>query len=235
MGILFPAFSKHKKLYIALKNILGFYPKNISLYLLAFKHKSAGVVEKKTTINNERLEFLGDAVLGTVVAHYLFKTFPYKDEGFLTKMRSKIVSRTQLNLLARKMGIDELLDSNLNNKIKYSSINGDAFEALIGAIYLDKGYEKTKRFIIERVIKFHLNIDEIETKETDFKSKLVEWSQKEKHTLLFEVIEDPTAVNNMQFTVRITINGEEKSRAIHHSKKKAEQIAAEITCVAINI
>jgi ribonuclease-3 len=173
--------------------------------------------------------------LGAVVAHYLFKTFPYKDEGFLTKMRSKIVSRAQLNQLARKMGLDELMDVNVSNKAKHGSITGDAFEALIGAIYLDRGYNAASDFIINRIIKFHLNIDDIENRETDFKSKLVEWSQKEKQEVLFEVVEEPSALNNMQYSVRIVIGGNEKGRAVNFSKKKAEQIAAEAACESLQI
>ncbi len=230
-GIFSVYFSPHKQLYQSLKNILGFYPQNISLYLLAFRHRSAGSDNKENhPINNERLEYLGDAVLGAVVAHYLFKTFPYKDEGFLTKMRSRIVSRVQLNQVARKIGLDELINASLSNKAKFGSITGDAFEALIGAIYLDKGYKEASGFIINRIIKLHLNIDDIENKETDFKSRLIEWSQKEKQELVFEILEEPSHENNMQYKIGVMVNGVEKGRAINFSKKKAEQIAAEAAC-----
>lgn len=234
-GIFSVYFSPHKQLYKSLKNILGFYPNNISLYLLAFRHRSVNSDNKNQPTSNERLEYLGDAVLGAVVAHYLFKTFPYKDEGFLTKIRSRIVSRAQLNHVARKIGLDELINASLSNKAKYGSITGDAFEALVGAIYLDKGYNAASDFIVNRIIKLHLSIDDIESKETDFKSRLIEWSQKEKKELVFEVLEEPSAENNMQYKVRIMIKGEEKGRAINFSKKKAEQLAAEMACDTLEL
>lgn len=227
-------FSPEKKLYFSLKNILGFYPDNISLYLLAFRHRSAATeIKDGVKINsNERLEFLGDAVLGAVVAHYLFKKFPYKDEGFLTKMRSKIVSRSQLNQLAIKLGINKLIDSNTSG-FQQASMSGDAFEALIGAIYIDKGYKKVSDFILNRIIKTHLDIDEIETKETDFKSKLIEWSQKEKKELKFILAEG--TIENKQYVIQATIDNEIKGTATHFSKKRAEQLASEGACGELKI
>ena len=163
-------FSADRKLFRSLWQILGFYPDNIALYKLAFKHKSIsedyrGNAKEKT--NNERLEFLGDAILGAVIAHYLFKRFPYKDEGFLTEMRSKIVSRTHLNKLAIKMGLDEFIQSKITRGSK--SIHGDTFEALIGAVYVDKGYNAVKGFILNRIMKYHIDIDELETTEVNYK------------------------------------------------------------------
>lgn len=226
--------SPHKNLYFSLKNILGFYPGNIALYLLAFRHRSAAnEIKEGVKINsNERLEFLGDAVLGTVTAHYLFKKFPYKDEGFLTKMRSKIVSRAQLNQLAVKLGINKLIDSNTSG-FQQASMGGDAFEALIGAIYVDKGYKKASDFILNRIIKMHLDMDEIEARETDFKSKLIEWSQKEKKELKFVLSEG--TIENKQYAIQAIIDNEIKGTATHFSKKRAEQLAAEGACAELKI
>ena len=222
-------FSKDKKLYLSLKNILGFYPHNISLYKLAFQHSSVALqIKEGVKASNERLEYLGDAIISAVIAHYLFKTFPYKDEGFLTKMRSKIVSRVQLNHIASKLGLNLFIESTSAGS-KGSSISGDAFEALLGAIYLDKGFGVARDFLLNRVIKNHVDIDEIENKETDFKSKLIEWSQKEKIPIRFSVEELGTG-NEKQYLVRLIIKDEVKGEGQHFSKKRAEQIAAEKTC-----
>ena len=213
---------------------MGFYPRNISLYKLAFQHRSVALeIKSGVKASNERLEFLGDAIISSVVAHYLFKTFPYKDEGFLTKMRSKIVSRVQLNLIASKLGLSTLVESSIGSS-KNNSINGDAFEALVGAIYLDKGYDFASDFILNRIIKNHVDIDDIENKEIDFKSKLVEWSQKEKKPIRF-MVEEVGEGQEKQYLVRLIIKDEVKGQGQHFSKKCAEQIAAENTCVMMGI
>ena len=169
--------SPDRKYVKALKNILGFVPGNLSLYKMAFRHKSvATLLKNKAKNSNERLEFLGDAVLGSVIAEILFKTYPYQDEGFLTEMRSKIVNRVNLNQLAKKLGFNELIEfdtKTVSITAKQSSLLGDAFEALIGAVYLDKGYNFTKDFITERIIKPHVDIHTLELTETNFKSKLI--------------------------------------------------------------
>ena len=135
-------FSGDKELYTAIRNIFGYYPGNISLYKLAFRHKSVAVeLSNGSRVSNERLEYLGDAILGAIVAEHLFKLFPYKDEGFLTEMRSKIVSRVQLNKLSQKLGIDNLIQVNTESGNVYRSMKGDAFEAFVGALYMDKGYD----------------------------------------------------------------------------------------------
>ena len=153
--------SEEKHFYNAIKNIFGFYPGNIFLYKLAFRHKSqAEELLNGVRVSNERLEFLGDTVLSTAVADYLFRMFPYKDEGFLTEMRSKIVSRSQLNKLSLKLGIDQLIICTQDNNNVYRSIKGDAFEAIIGAMYLDKGYNFTRKVLIDRVIKNNFDITE---------------------------------------------------------------------------
>lgn len=224
-------FSREKKLYRSLKNVLGFYPKNIDLYKQAFRHRSS--LKSKKQPNNERLEFLGDAILSSVIAHYLFIRFPFKDEGFLTKMRSKLVSRTQLNQLARKLGINEFVETNGDSGMRNSSVNGDAFEALIGAIYLDKGYKKAKDFILKRVVSVHLDVEEIEQTETDFKSKFIEWAQKEKVTFEFRIKEEVGNGPDKEFIVELLVNSEAKGTGRHFSKKRAEQIAAEMAMTAL--
>lgn len=229
-------FSSDKALYRSLKNILGFYPKNISLYKQAFRHSSASQeIKEGVRDSNERLEYLGDAILSAAVADYLFKTFPYKDEGFLTKMRSKVVSRTQLNQLAVKLGIEKYMEKNVDRNNTNSSILGDAFEALIGAIYLDFGYIKAHHFIMKRIIKPHIDIYELETKETDFKSKLLEWVQKERKVLSFKLLESAGQDNSRQYLVQAMIDDTAYAKGQHFSKKKAEQIASELTCNELGI
>ena len=221
-------FSSEKPLFNAIKNIFGFYPGNIFLYRLAFHHKSAGVeTVMGMKINNERLEFLGDAILGAITAGYLFKTFPLKDEGFLTEMRSKLVNRAQLNKLAQKMGLHTLvnLDSSLTNQ--YKSFQGDALEALIGALYLDKGYNFTRNIVLERIIKHYFNIDDVVTQELNFKSKMIEWSQRHKKPMAYNVINETGSGYQKQYIVELLIDNVPFSRAQDYSIKGAEQLAAE--------
>lgn len=224
-------FSPEKKLHESLRNILGFYPVNIHLYKLAFRHSSAAQqIKKGVKDSNERLEFLGDSIIGTVVAEYLFKKFPYKDEGFLTKMRSKMVSRNQHNQIALKLGLNKFIETDDRVGSKPSSINGDAYEALVGAIYLDKGYNIAQQFILKRIINIHLDIDELETKEIDFKSKFIEWAQKEKKAFTFETLIDAALSPDKQFTIQLIVENEPVGKAQHYSKKRAEQLAAEDAC-----
>jgi ribonuclease-3 len=221
-------FSPEKELYHSIKNIFGFYPENISLYKLAFRHKSVAQESfHGIKISNERLEYLGDAILSAVVADYLFKKFPFKDEGFLTEMRSKIVSRAQLNNLSYKLGINKLVYCNKDVKNHNRSMNGDAFEALVGAMYVDKGYNFTKKQIINRIINYHINIDELENKELNYKSKLIEWSQKEKRQLEFLVKDEMGEGYNKQHIVEVIIDNKSVAVGMDFSIKKAEQNAAE--------
>lgn len=221
-------FSSDKELFNAIKNIFGFYPGNIFLYKLAFHHKSAGV-ETVTgmKINNERLEFLGDAILDAITADYLFKTFPLKDEGFLTEMRSKLVNRIQLNKLAQKMGLDTLvqLDTSLSNQ--YKSFQGDALEALIGALYLDKGYDFTNKIVLERIIKHYFNIDELVNQEANFKSKMIEWAQRQKKQIVFNMVDEIGSGYKKQYIIEVEIDNQPIARAQDYSIKGAEQLAAE--------
>jgi ribonuclease III len=201
---------------------------------MAFRHKSASQNSPDSIHeSNERLEFLGDAILGAIVAEHLFSTFPYKDEGFLTKLRSKIVSRHHLNTISRKMGIPQIMNIN-DSQFSGSSVYGNALEALIGSIYLDKGYKKTKDFILDRFFGLYVDIHELESTETDFKSRLTEWSQKEKQTLEFRVLQTPHASQDKGFHVGIFIDKSLVAQSSHPSKKRAEQLAAEKAWATIN-
>jgi len=227
-------FSEDKDLFHAIKNIFGFYPGNIFLYKLAFRHKSAAEeIREGTKISNERLEYLGDAILSAIVADFLFKKFPYHDEGFLTEMRSKIVSRSSLNKLSLKLGIDNLILANKESNSHFKSLKGDTLEAFIGAIYIDKGYVFTRKIIIERIINVHFDIDELMVIELNFKSKLIEWVQKEKKSIDFKVIEEIGTGYNKQYVVEVLIDNTGFGKGQDFSIKGAEQIAAEKTCLDI--
>jgi ribonuclease-3 len=230
--------SPNRKYVKVLKNLLGFVPGNLSLYKLAFRHKSAAQSVKKGVKNsNERLEFLGDAVLGSVVAEVLFKLYPYEDEGFLTELRSKIVSRVNLNQLARKLGFDKLVeyDNRMLNSSRQGSLLGDAFEALIGAVYLDKGYNFTRNFLVNHIIKSHIDIHTLEQTETNFKSKLIEWCQRNSKDIVFDLVSNQEGENTKLFTVHVIIDGEITGLGKEFSKKNAEKLAAEKACEALGI
>jgi ribonuclease-3 len=231
-------FSPNRKYVKVLKNLLGFVPGNLSLYRLAFRHKSVAQNIKKGVKNsNERLEFLGDAVLGSVVAEVLFKLYPFEDEGFLTELRSKIVSRVNLNQLGRKLGFDKLIefDTRALNASRQGSLLGDAFEALIGAIYLDKGYDFTKHFLVNHIIKSHIDIHKLEQTETNFKSKLIEWCQRHSKDISFDLIGNLEGENTKLFTVQASVDGEIVGLGKEFSKKNAEKLAAEKACETLGI
>lgn len=239
--------SKLYKLYVSpdrkyirsLKNLLGFVPGNLRLYRMAFRHRSVAVELKNGTKNsNERLEFLGDAILGSVVAELLFKLYPYKDEGFLTEMRSKIVSRSNLNQLAKRLGLDELIEFDtriLSYSNKQGSLLGDTFEAMIGAIYMDTDYDFTRNFLITRIIKPHVDIHTLELTETNFKSKLIEWCQRHGKDISFEIVANAQGENAKLFTVQVTVDGENCGIGRDYNKKNAEKLAAEKSCEFLNI
>lgn len=223
------------ELILAVKNVFGFKPGNISLYKLAFRHKSAASPGTNGfKHSNERLEYLGDAVLSSVVADFLFKKFPYKDEGFLTEIRSRIVSRQNLNMLSRKLGLDKMIQTSRENQSVGTSILGDAFEAFVGALYLDKGYRFTYRIIVQKIIQNHLDLDELISKEINFKSKLIEWAQKEKHNIEFVVAEELENSKKLKiYVVNLLIDGQLLSTGKDYSIKKAEQNAAEQASVKV--
>ena len=231
--LLFSSNQQEKDLIRSLRNLLGFYPGNISVYQLAFSHRSISrETDNGVPLSNERLEYLGDAVLGAVVADMLFKKFPYRDEGFLTEMRSRIVSRENLKNLAVKIGIDELLQKEAAIGT-YRSMYGDAFEALIGAIYLDKGYAKTQKFILDRIIRIHVDLHEIEQTEKNFKSLILNWGQREKHSIVFETVEEEQ--KDRLIKVRLLVDDNEVAVGVDFVKKKAEQIAAQAACTTLGL
>lgn len=218
-----------------IKTTTGFSPKNISLYEQAFFHSSVSVKRNGTTVSNERLEFLGDAILGAIIADHLFKIYPYKDEGFLTQLRSKIVNGQSLKELAIKFGFDYFLKASLNKDEKTkSSAYGDAFEAFIGAVYLDLGYNTTKKFVISKVIKFHVDVDELVNTNADFKSQLQIYCQKNKLSLEYRLVSEEHSGANRLYVVQVFINGKPHTRFENFSKRLAEQKAAQLTLEELN-
>lgn len=217
-----------KEPYVSFCKILGFYPYNITLYEQALLHKSSSIKLKDGRwINNERLEFLGDAILDAIVADIVFKEFEYKKEGFLTNMRSKIVQRETLNRLALEIGIDKLIKTSTRNTTPNTHMYGNALEALIGAIYLDQGYRAAKRFVFERLIQEHLNIESVAELEANYKSRLIEWSQKQKISVSFDLIDSFVNENNTPiFKTAVIIMGEQAGLGTGYSKKESQQKAA---------
>lgn len=219
----------------SIHNIFGFYPKNIELYKLAFTHKSMSIKSTGYTISNERLEFLGDAVLSTVVAQFLFKKFPTRQEGFMTEMRSKIVSRASLNKLSMKFGFENLISYAKNDhQSKSKSMGGNAFEAFTGALFLDYGYEFAYKIMVNRVIRLHIDLDELEKNETNYKSKLLEWAQREKRRVIFNQVAVKGNGYDKLYHIQVTIDDQEYGKAADHSIKGAEQLAAEKTWLMMN-
>ena len=219
-----------KELYASLYDILGFYPNDIKYYKQALMHKSIMHREKGKPINNERLEFLGDAILGAVVGHIVFEHFEGKREGFLTNTRSKIVQRDTLNKLARELGITNLIVTSGNSGSHNSYLGGNAFEALVGAIYLDKGYEACTQFIKKRILGQLINIDKVAYKEVNFKSKLIEWSQKNRVNINFVLIEQKKDNSGSPvFQYQVTIEGVEGCIGRGYSKKESQQQASKLT------
>ena len=221
-------FGKDKAFYAAIDDMFGFIPHNIELYKLALIHKSASIeLEDGRHINNERLEFLGDAVIESVTSDYLFIEFPEKDEGFMTQLRSKIVSRQSLNRIASKLGLDSYVISNAVGNTTQKHIFGDAFEAMMGAIYLDQGYDFANRLLINKIFKHHLSIDDILRSETDFKSRLIEWCQKNHYTIEFRTDNDHSAnMSRPMFHSTVYVDGIAVGHGMGDSKKQAEQNAA---------
>ena len=224
-------FRKEKELFSALYRIMGFYPHDISLYKQALLHKSVGRRnEKGRPQNNERLEFLGDAVLDAVVGHIVFRHFEGKREGFLTNTRSKLVSRDTLGKLAQEMGIPQLIHTASRGNAHNSYMSGNAFEALVGAIYLDRGYSACMRFMEHRILNQLINIDKVAYKEVNFKSKLLEWSQKNRVKMEFRDMDQTRDENNSPvFTTQVFIEGLEGSKGTGYSKKESQQKAAKDT------
>ncbi len=208
-----------------LQNVLGIKPGNISLYTTALSHRS---VKESADENNERLEYLGDAVLSAIVADYLFKKYPYKGEGFLTEMRSKMVNRQQLNDLAIKIGLKKVaLYNKVDGSLKGSQIFGNTLEALVGAVYLDKGYLKTQKWVTKHMIIAHLYVDDLEQIDINLKNKLIGWASKNGKVLEFETIEEKLENKRRVFSIAAVLDGKHLAVGKAYNKKDASQIAAQ--------
>lgn len=219
-------FVKDKELYVFIHSITGFYPRNIGLYELAMVHRSKPVkLADGNWANNERLEFLGDAILGAVVGHIVYRHFPKKPEGFLTNTRSNIVKRQSLNKLAKEMGLDQLIVSDLKSQAHNSYVNGNAFEALVGAIYLDRGYGHCVRFVKKKIMDHLVNIEKV-ANEVNYKSKLIEWGQRNRVNIEFQFEEGKENNSSPVFTTYIMINGTLCGTGRGYSKKESQQAAA---------
>ncbi len=227
MGLLKIYLSKDKAFYITIKNILGFYPKNIFVYKLAFLHRSVGKrMPDGFRLDNERLEYLGDAVLSTVIADYLYKRYPQAKEGFLTEMRSKIVSRNSLNMIANKLNLHDFIAIE-NKKCNYKSLDGNVLEALIGAVFIDKGFNFVKKVIVNQIVDLHLDMNEIENKKWNYKSKLIDQMQKSKKSIAFSVTDVIGKGYQKQYVVVVVIDDAEIATGQGYSIKSAEQEASE--------
>lgn len=228
-------FREDKELYLSLREIIGFYPHNISYYKQALMHKSAGRNAKGGKFaNNERLEFLGDAILDAIAGHIVYDHFPGKKEGFLTNTRSKLVKRSTLGKLAKEMGVTKLIVSNTKNQSHNSYVGGNAFEALVGAIYLDQGYNACMKFMKKRILGELINIDKMAAKEENFKSKLLEWSQKNHIDVEFRSIEETIDDNNNQiFRFEVIAQGISCGEGSGYSKKESQQKAAKAALAKI--
>lgn len=214
-------------------NVLGFAPGKLSIYFTALSHRS---IKEQTDQNNERLEYLGDAVLSGIVADYLFKRYPYKGEGFLTEMRSKMVNRQTLNEIAVKMGLKKITIYNKSdNSLKISQIFGNTLEAVVGAIYLDKGYDKTKEWVFTRIIQPHMFVEDLEVLEINHKNRLYGWANKNSKVLEFETLEEKLESGRRLFRVGAVIDGELVAEGKAYNKKDASQIAAQIAVEKLGI
>jgi ribonuclease III len=216
-----------------LQNMLGFTPSNIALYELALIHRSNNIAEDS---NNERLEFLGDAILGAIVGEYLYKKYPKQPEGFLTEMRSKIVNRATLNSIAIKIGLKQIVKFNRNDMhLRSSQIFGNALEALIGAIYVDKGFAKTKQFIQQHIIKIYIDLDALELEDANLKNKLIGWANKQKKQIEFTVLHETIDGKRRTFDIGILLDGELICQAGAPNKKEASKRAAKLAIEQLDI
>ncbi|HQW00972.1 MAG TPA: ribonuclease III [Saprospiraceae bacterium] len=217
--------SSEKQFARSVANIVGFTPSNLQIFKQAFSHKSASDPKLHTVTSNERLEYLGDSILSTIVAEYLFQKYPNSNEGFLTKMRSKIVKRKTLNRIADDMGIDVVLQDNNDTRLS-ESMKGNALEALVGAIYLEKGFDKTKDIVVKKILRRHLNIQELEDNDDNYKSQLLEFCQKNGNDIDYRVIERFKMENRDRFKIAVYVNGKEIASGEDFNKKSAEQNAS---------
>jgi ribonuclease-3 len=224
-----------KKLITAIRTIVGVKPSNLALYKLATLHSSRAKEKNGFRESNERLEYLGDAILGAAVADYLFKKYPFKDEGFLTEIRSRIVNRESLNNLARKVGIGAIVQFDNKSNHLHQVILGNTLEALVGAVYLDKGYLRTKKFVIDKLIQPYFDLEIVVASNINYKSKVIEYAQKEGKEIRFEITESKKGKIGKEFSAQVFINNEPLGTGFGLTKKKAEQDAAEKTIALLNI
>ena len=216
-----------------IKNILGLKPGNLLLYRTALSHRS---IRDTPDENNERLEYLGDAVLSAIVADYLFKRYPYKGEGFLTEMRSKMVNRQQLNDIAVKMGLKKItLYNKFDGSLKSSQIFGNTLEAVVGAVYLDIGYEKTKQWVLHQIVIPHMFVDDLELIDINLKNKLIGWASKNGKILTFDLAEEKIESGRRVFTINAVLDGEILAKGKAFNKKDASQIAAQIAIEKVGL
>ncbi|MBS9773958.1 MAG: ribonuclease III [Tenacibaculum sp.] len=225
--IIKPKNKEDKEFYKNLKSILNFKPIKLNYYKKAFTHRSLKQIDSKgKPINYERLEFLGDAMLGSVIASFLYKEAPKGNEGYLTKMRSKIVSRKNLNQVGKDLNLIKFVKSNVSKENVGDNIHGNIFEALVGAIYLDRGFKYCHKFIYEQIIIPYVNLEKLEGKITSYKGLIIEWCQKQKKKYSFETYEDTGNQSKKHFSVKIVINGKQIAKGRDTSKKRAEEMAA---------
>ncbi len=225
--------SADKQLILQLEHLLGFTPRNMTYYNLAFMHRSK---PEEVTDSNERLEFLGDAILGAIIAEYLFKKYPYQSEGYLTELRSRIVRRETMNNVALRMGLNKMVQYNKNDRsLGRSHIFGNALEALIGAVYLDVGFIKTRKFILNQIIRAYIDLDHMESTDTNFKNQLLSWAQRNNHQLTFDTLDEKMDSTRKLFTVGIMIDGQLVAEGTGFNKKEAGQVAARNALDKLNV
>lgn len=224
-----------KKLITAIRTIAGFAPSNLALYKLATLHSSKGKEIEGFRESNERLEYLGDAILGAAVADYLFKKYPFKDEGFLTEIRSRIVNRESLNHLARKVGISAIVQFDHKNSQLQQVILGNTLEALVGAVYLDKGFIRCKKFVVDKLIQPYFDLEVVVNSNSNHKSKIIEWSQRNGKEIKFEILNVKNGRSSKEFSAQVFIAEQPYGLGYGYTKKKAEQDAAQKTCEMLSI
>lgn len=225
--------SPQRKFARQVRQLIGQQPVDLTLYKTAFTHSSAS---PEVGFNNERLELIGDAVFDVVVSEYLYYKYPFKSEGFLTEMRAKVVSRKTANELAQKMGLQDLVETTMNDKhLLNSSTLGNAFEALVGAIYFDLGFARTKHFIEQRVIRIHFDLDELETRTINFKSKLIQYGQKNSIEIAYRMLQEEKTKQGKRYTMGVFLDDQLMAKATAFNKKQAEQAASKELCEQLDL
>ena len=230
---IFNLFSPSQPLALQLESLLGFRPEHLAYYQLAFAHRSQS---DAVSTNNERLEYLGDAILGAIVAEYLFKKYPTQPEGFMTEMRSRMVRRESLNTVALQMGLNKLVQFNQADRaLSRSHIFGNALEALVGAVYLDQGYARTRQFVLRQVVKAYMDMDLIEATDTNYKNKLLSWAQRGGRQIVYETVSEKMEGARKVFTIAVMMDGARVVTGTGYTKKEASQDASMKALKALNV